>query len=77
MLLPDDVDEYGGYRAYFMSRRKWFFAILACAFAVDVVDSWIKGAEHLRPTRCDVGRNSGHFKTRVWPLVTGWPDLDG
>jgi hypothetical protein len=29
LLFPDDVDEYGGYEEYFISRRKWFFGILA------------------------------------------------
>ena len=47
ILFPDDLAEYGGYRAYFMSRRRWFFGLLAVTYVVDVGDTWIKGREHL------------------------------
>ena len=35
-----------GYQDYFLSRRVWFFSFLAVSEALDVVDTWIKGAEH-------------------------------
>ncbi|MGJ7609093.1 hypothetical protein ACSFA7_32495 [Variovorax sp. LT1R20] len=47
VLFPDDLAEYTGYRDYFMSRRRWFFALLATTYLVDVADTWIKGQEHL------------------------------
>lgn len=47
LLFPNDLVEYDGYRDYFMSRRKWFFGLLATTYVVDVVDTWIKGADHL------------------------------
>lgn len=47
LLFPDDIGEYEGYEHYFMSRRRWFFGLLALAFLVDVVDSSLKGADHL------------------------------
>ena len=32
LLLPDDLDEYTGYRDYVLSRRVWFFGLLALCF---------------------------------------------
>ncbi len=46
LLFPDTMGEYTGYRDYFLSRRKWFFGLLAVIFAVDVVDTLLKGMEH-------------------------------
>jgi hypothetical protein len=46
LLFPDNMDEYTGYRDYFMSRRKWFFAILALIFLVDVGDTLLKGLDY-------------------------------
>ena len=48
VLFPDDLEEYQGYRDYFMSRRRWFFGLLATTYIVDVADTWIKGIEHLK-----------------------------
>lgn len=46
LLFPDSMDEYAGYRDYFMSRRRWFFGILALIFIVDVADTLLKGPAH-------------------------------
>lgn len=43
LLFPDRIDEYAGYEDYFISRRKWFFALFALTFVCDIVDSMIKG----------------------------------
>jgi len=48
LLFPDDIEGYDGYEDYFLSRRVWFFGFAALSEALDVVDTWIKGAEHLR-----------------------------
>jgi len=48
LLFPDEMEEYSGYREYLMSRRKWFFGLLATIFLVDVVDAYLKGVEHLQ-----------------------------
>lgn len=47
ILFPDDIAEYDGYRAYFLSRRAWFFGVLALSFLLDVIDTWIKGNGYL------------------------------
>ena len=44
LLFPARLDDYDGYADYFLSRRHWFFGILAMIYAVDFVDTWIKGA---------------------------------
>ncbi|WP_300618566.1 hypothetical protein [Dokdonella sp.] len=46
LLFPDSIDEYGGYEAYFIRRRYWFFGLLAATFVFDVVDTMIKGDAH-------------------------------
>jgi hypothetical protein len=43
LLFPDDMSDYSGYRDYFLSRRRWIFALIALSFVVDVGDSLIKG----------------------------------
>jgi hypothetical protein len=48
LLFPASLDEYGGYEEYFYSRRKWFFGTLAITYAVDIVDTAIKGADHIQ-----------------------------
>ena len=37
-----------GYQDYFLSRRRWFFGFAALTEALDVVDSLIKGDDHLQ-----------------------------
>jgi hypothetical protein len=46
LLFPDDIEEYGGYEEYFISRRRWFFGILALTFLFDLVDTLLKGVAH-------------------------------
>ncbi len=46
LLFPADLDGYTGFEDYFISRRKWFFGLLAATNVVDLYDTWIKGAEH-------------------------------
>lgn len=43
LLFPDQMDEYTGFQDYFMSRRKWFFGILAFSFILDIADTALKG----------------------------------
>ena len=46
LLFPEDIDEYGGYEAYLIRRRYWFFGLLALTFVLDIVDTLIKGQAH-------------------------------
>ena len=46
LLFPSDMGDYDGYRHYFLSRRRWFFAFLAAAYLVDVGDTLLKGIEY-------------------------------
>jgi hypothetical protein len=48
MLIPTEIDEYDDYTDYFISRRWWFFALLALAAPVDWVDSRVKGIAYLK-----------------------------
>jgi len=48
LLYPTDIAEYGSYEDYFLSRRKWFFGLLALLFAADMVDTAIKGQAYLQ-----------------------------
>ncbi|ABS16667.1 MULTISPECIES: hypothetical protein [Brucella] len=48
LLFPDSMEEYTGYRDYFISRRKWFFGILALVYVADFIDTLLKGADHYR-----------------------------
>ncbi len=43
LLFPDQMDDYTGFQDYFMSRRKWFFGILALSFILDIADTALKG----------------------------------
>jgi len=47
LLFPADLAGYDGYKDYFYSRRRWFFGLAAFSFAIDYLDSWVKGPEHL------------------------------
>ncbi|HVI90511.1 MAG TPA: hypothetical protein VM659_19570 [Dongiaceae bacterium] len=46
LLFPAKIDDYDGYADYFLSRRHWFFGILAVIYAVDFFDTWIKGTTY-------------------------------
>ncbi|WP_141453130.1 hypothetical protein [Pseudoxanthomonas sp. z9] len=48
LIFPENLDGYASYRDYFYDRRKWFFGLLALVFAVDFLDTWIKGEAYFR-----------------------------
>ncbi len=43
LLVPDSIDEYADYEDYFLSRRRWFFGLLAATAPVDLIDTLAKG----------------------------------
>jgi hypothetical protein len=45
-LFPEEADEREGYKNYFYSRRRWFFALLAAYLLIDLVDTLLKGVNH-------------------------------
>jgi hypothetical protein len=47
LLFPSDLKDYSGYEDYFLSRRRWFFAILAATYVADVIDTSLKGSAYL------------------------------
>ena len=47
LLFPEDISDYDGFRDYFLSRRRWFFGVLALAYLLDFIDTWLKGAGYL------------------------------
>ena len=48
LLFRDSINEYTGYRDYFLSRRKWFFSLFALAQEFDLVNTLSKGHGHLQ-----------------------------
>ncbi|MBC7450219.1 MAG: hypothetical protein H7259_01880 [Cytophagales bacterium] len=42
MLFPEDLKDYSGYKAYFYSRKKWFFSVVALTYVLDIFDSVLK-----------------------------------
>jgi hypothetical protein len=48
LLIPDEIDEYASYGDYFISRRRWFFGLLAVTVPVDLIDTLAKGPAYFR-----------------------------
>jgi hypothetical protein len=48
LLFPRDLAGYDGFKAYFYSRRRWFFGLGLAGQAIDVVDTLLKGLDHFR-----------------------------
>ena len=46
LLFPSDMGDYAGYRDYFLSRRRWFFGLLATAYVLDLGDTFLKGMDY-------------------------------
>lgn len=47
LLFPDSMYDYAGYKDFFISRRRWFFGLLAATYVFDIIDTLIKGKAHL------------------------------
>ena len=48
LLFPDHIDEYNGFRDYFLARRKWFYSVLLIMFVLDIIDTLLKGGSYYR-----------------------------
>ena len=53
MLFPSDLRDYDGFEDYFLSRRRWFFGLLAMTFVIDLYDTWLKGRDHFESLGTD------------------------
>ncbi|MGM4910093.1 hypothetical protein [Rhizobiales bacterium] len=47
LIFPTTIEDYGGYEEYFISRRRWFFGMLAVTYVVDFLDTLLKGKPYL------------------------------
>jgi hypothetical protein len=47
LLFPSDLRDCSGYEEYFLSRRRWFFGLLAATFIADIIDTSLKGSAYL------------------------------
>jgi len=47
MLFPRDLDGFESWKDYHYARRGWFFGLAVVAQPMDVMDTWLKGSEHL------------------------------
>ncbi|WP_199261121.1 hypothetical protein [Paracoccus binzhouensis] len=61
LIFPDALPDHAESEDFFMRRRGWFFGIFALTFGFDLLDTLMKGAEHLRalgpeyPVRLGIG----------------------
>ena len=46
LLFPDGIEEYSGYEEYFISRRAWFYGLVAASVPIDLVDTFVKGPSY-------------------------------
>ena len=61
LLFPSDLDGYSGYEDYFLSRRVWFFGLLAAFFLVDLGDTWLKGPDYFASLGLEYPITSGLY----------------
>ncbi len=70
-LFPTTLDEYSGYEHYFMSMRAWFFGFLAIAFAVDLIDTALKGKAYFQSFGIEYPlRNAAYIALCIIAAVT-------
>ncbi len=47
LLFPEEMADYKSFKDYFYSRRQWIFSLMAILFALDIVDTLVKGGAYL------------------------------
>jgi hypothetical protein len=47
LLFPEEMADYEGFKAYFYSRRRWVFGLMAILLIADFADTLIKGTAYL------------------------------
>jgi hypothetical protein len=48
LLIPENIDEYASWEDYFLSRRGWFFGLLASTVPIDLIDTLAKGPAYFQ-----------------------------
>lgn len=70
LIFPTTLEDYGGYEEYFISRRRWFFGMLAVTYVVDFLDTLLKGKAYLAALGWEYPvRNAVYF---VLCIVAAW-----
>jgi hypothetical protein len=71
LLFPSDMDDYSGFEDFFISRRAWFFGLLATSNVIDLYDTWMKGTEHFdNAGTAYLVLNSTNFTAAVIAAIT-------
>ena len=47
MLFPDPINELTDFKRHFFANRRWFFALAALLSPLDLIDTTLKGYDHL------------------------------
>lgn len=48
LLFPDSLEGYADFADYFHARQAWFYGLIAAIFVADIVDTAVKGRDHLQ-----------------------------
>ena len=78
LLFPDDMKDYAGFQDYFMSRRQWFFGILALINVVDILDTLLKGRAYFESFGLEYPiETAAHIVLCGVAIADGEPRLSG
>jgi hypothetical protein len=69
LLFPDDMKDYHGFADYFMSRRRWFFGLMAFSALMDVVDTALKGHDYWQASATNISTAppfTSRFASSLW-----------
>jgi len=53
VLFPSRLEGFEGYKDYFLARRRWFFGLLIGWSGIDIIDTWMKGADYFASVGAD------------------------
>ena len=77
-VFSDSAAEHDSYRDYFYSRRRWFFGLLAVVYAVDLADTWLKGAGYFHGFGIEYPiRNTAYIVLSLVAIATRNPWFHG
>lgn len=74
LIFPDNISEYKDFKAYYCSKKNWFFSFLIALFVMDIGDTLIKGPAYLKSLHWEYpARNAGHILLCI--LAIKFPNL--